>query len=741
MFALRSPRFVAPLPLFALALAAACPQSSPDGSVDPTEARAANPTESTMPTPPRAEKRPFTVESPNGSRVDPYYWLRDDEREDPEVIAYLEAENAYRDALLEPVAELRASLYEEIIGRLKQDDSTVPYRDRGFYYYSRYEEGKEYAIHARKAGSLDAQEQVLLDENQLAEGHDYYSISGMDVTPNGKILAFSDDTVGRRQYTLRFKDLETGEMLEDTIEGLSSSFAWAADNRTIFYVENDPTTLLGVRVKRHVLGEKVAEDSVVYEESDNSFYMGVGQTGDHAYILIHLGSTVSDEVRYLSAKDPNGEFRVFEPRARDHEYDVDHMDGRWVVRTNWEAKDFRLMELDDGAFAKAEKKKSLSKANWRELVPAAAGTFIGGFELFNDYLVVQERSEGLQRIRIRDWKGKNERWVETDQEVYSAELDINSEQDSDWLRYDYTSLTTPWTTYEVNMKTGERRLLKRQEIVGDFDPANYETQRMWATARDGVRVPISLVWRKGTPRDGTAPLYLYGYGSYGASMDPSFRSSVLSLLDRGFVYAIAHIRGGQEMGRDWYEQGKLLNKMNTFTDFIDVTEHLVAAKVADPGRVVAAGGSAGGLLVGAVANLRPDLYDVIVAHVPFVDVVTTMLDESIPLTTNEFDEWGNPKEAAFYDYMLSYSPYDQVEAKDYPAFFIATGLWDSQVQYYEPAKWVAKLRELKTDDEPLLFSINMDAGHGGASGRFRRYEETAMEYAYLLHRFGLDGAP
>lgn len=679
--------------------------------------------------PPKAEKRPYDVPSPNGSRPDEYYWLRDDTREDPDILAYLEAENAYRDAVIAPVRGLQDRLFEEIVGRMKKDDTTVPYRYRGHYYYTRYEEGLEYPIYCRKSGSLDADEQVLLDVNVMAKGKDYYQVGGNTISPDGNLLAFGVDEVGRRQYTIRIKDLRTGKLLPDAMAGTSASMAWANDNRTLFYVENDPVTLLSERVKKHTLGTDPASDVLVYEEKDPSFYMGVGTTGDDAYVTIGLSSTVSDELRFLPADDPNGSFEVLIPRERGLEYSADHMGERWILRTNHDATNFRIMELADD--------RTGSKDNWSEVVPHSTEVYVGGFALFDDYLVISERSEGLQRIRIKPWNGEDERFVQSDESAYSARLSTNAEQDTEWLRYSYTSLTTPGTIYDVNMRTGERVLRKQEAVLGGFKSSNYKTERLWATARDGERVPVSIVYRKGFKQDGTAPLYQYAYGSYGSSSDPRFRSSIISLLDRGFLFAIAHIRGGQEMGRRWYDDGKLLRKRNTFTDFIDVTKFLVEEKYCDPDEVIAMGGSAGGLLVGAVANMAPELYRVIVAHVPFVDVVTTMLDESIPLTTNEFDEWGNPKQKKYYDYMLSYSPYDNIEEKEYPAMLVTTGLWDSQVQYFEPAKWVARLRDRKTDDNLLVFHVNMEAGHGGKSGRFRRQRDVALEYAFLLQQLGM----
>lgn len=679
--------------------------------------------------PPVVEQRPYEVPSPNGSRMDEYYWLRDDTRQDPAMLAYLEAENAYRDVMLAPVRDLQETLFDEMVARMKKDDATVPYRYRGHYYYTRYEEGLEYPIYCRKTGSLDAEEEILLDINKMAKGHDYYQVRGNSISPDGNLLAFGVDDVGRRQYTIRVKDLRTGELLPDAMTGTSASVEWADDNRTLFYVQNNPVTLLSERVKRHVLGEDPADDALVYEEKDNTFYMGVGKTGDDRYVTINLSSTVSGETHYLAANDPEGAFAVLTPRERGLEYDADHIGDRWIIRTNYDATNFRLMELADD--------RAGSKAAWREIVPHSEDVYIGGFELFDEYLVISERSEGLQRIRIKPWNGGDERFVKSDETAYSARLSTNPEQDTDWLRYSYTSLTTPTTIYDVNMRTGERKLRKQDEVLGGFDSSNYATERLWATARDGERVPVSIVYRKGFRKNGKAPLYQYAYGSYGSSSDPRFRSNIISLLDRGFAYAIAHIRGGQEMGRRWYDDGKLLNKRNTFTDFIDVTRFLVEQKYCAADKVIAVGGSAGGLLVGAVANMAPELYRVIVAHVPFVDVVTTMLDESIPLTTNEFDEWGNPKQKAYYDYMLSYSPYDNIEEKDYPAMLVTTGLWDSQVQYFEPAKWVARLRDRKTDDNALIFHVNMEAGHGGKSGRFRRQRDVALEYAFILQQLGL----
>lgn len=680
-----------------------------------------------LPPAPVAEKRPYEVVAPHGaSRQDEYYWLRDDSRQSPEVLAYLNAENAYADAVMAPLRGFENRLYEEMVGRIKQDDASVPFQYKDYWYYTRFEEGKEYPIHARRKGSMDAPEEILLDLNRLAEGKSFYSVANFEVSPDQRLLAYLEDTVGRRQYTLRIKDLATGETYADQVPGLSASLAWAGDNKTIYYIENDPVTLLTKRVRAHTLGSDPANNPVVYHEPDDSFYMGLQTTRSEKYLCIVVQSTVSSEQR-CTGRDAPGEFRLIAPRERDFEYQADHLGERWVVRTNWNAKNFKLMQFADGQWG--------DRAQWRDLIGHDETVFISGFELFDGFLAVGERSDGLTRIRVlRDGQAE---YVKADEPTYVMALSTNAQPNTDWLRYTYTSLTTPATTYELNVRTGERRLLKEQPVLGGFDKADYVTDRVWATARDGTRVPVSLLYRKGFRKDGTAALLQAGYGSYGSSRDPFFNSNVLSLVDRGMVYAIAHIRGGQEMGRHWYEQGKLLNKINTFTDFIDVTDHLVKEGYAAPDRVAAMGGSAGGLLMGAIANMAPEKYRVIVSLVPFVDVVTTMLDESIPLTTNEFDEWGNPKDPVYYDYMLSYSPYDQLGARAYPAMYIGTGLWDSQVQYWEPAKYVARLRARRTDDNLLVFRTQMEAGHGGRSGRFQRFREQAESYAFMLNQLGV----
>jgi oligopeptidase B len=685
--------------------------------------------EATAPRPPVAAIRPSEVPSPNGRRVDPYYWLRDDTRTSKEVLGYLAAENEYTDAMLADTKPLQAKLYEEILGRIKQDDASVPYRKNGYWYYRRYETGKEYPIYARRRGAMDAPEQVMLDVNEMAAGHDFFQVDDWAVSPDSKLLAWAEDSVGRRQYTIRVKNLETGEIFPDTITNAEANIAWAADNRTLLYVAKDPVTLLGDKVHKHTLGADVAKDPLVYEQTDDSFYTSVGTTKDEKYVLIHSHSTVSTEVQVAKADDPELAFTVLIPRERDHEYQAEHLDGRWILRTNWQAKNFRIVEAD------ADKVRD--RGQWRDLIAHRSDAFIDSFDVFRDFLAVDEHSDGLANVRIRPWNYDKAFVIASDEAAYTTSLGTNPELDTKLVRYTYTSLTTPSSTFDLDTVSGTKTLLKRDPVLGGFDQNNYRTEHVWATARDGTKVPVSLVYRKGFRKDGTAPLLQYGYGSYGSSIDPGFSYSVISLLDRGFVYAIAHIRGGQEMGRDWYENGRLLNKRNTFTDFIDVTRYLVAQKYADPKRVFGRGGSAGGLLIGAVANMAPRDYRGLIALVPFVDVVTTMLDESIPLTSNEFDEWGNPRHKQFYDYMLAYSPYDNVARHEYPAIFVGTGLWDSQVQYYEPAKWVAKLRALKTDSNPLVFRVNMQAGHGGKSGRFQQYRETAEQYAFLLQQAGI----
>lgn len=681
------------------------------------------------PVAPVAAIKPYKVVSPHGTRVDPYYWLRDDTRTAPEVLAYLKAENDYKDAMLAHTRGLQDKLYQEIVGRIKQDDASPPQLDHGYWYYTRFETGREYPVYCRRQGTMDAPEEVLLDGNAMGEGQAYFNIGSFEISPNNRLMAYTEDTVGRRQYVLRFKDLATGRTLPDAVPNVDPGVAWANDDRTVLYVEKDPETLLGYKVRRHALGADPATDPLVYEERDRSFYLGVARSKSDRYLFIGLESTLVSEWHYADASDPQLRFRPVLPREAKHEYQVEHRGDDFIVRSNWQARNFRIL--------RAPVATSADKRTWRVVVPHSAKVLIERFDVFQDYLAINERSGGLRKIRIKPWARGKQFPIEAAEPAYTATLVHTPEFASPIVRYQYTSLTTPPTTYDYDMRSGTQTLVKRDPVLGDFEPANYVTEFIHAPARDGARIPVSLVYRKGVARDGTAPLLQYGYGSYGASMNPSFNSVRLSLLDRGFVFAIAHIRGGEELGRAWYDDGKLLRKKNTFNDFIDVTEFLVARKYAAPDKVFATGGSAGGLLMGAVINLRPELYRGIVTQVPFVDVVTTMLDESIPLTTNEFDEWGNPKRKGYYRYMLSYSPYDNVAAHDYPAMLVTTGLWDSQVQYYEPAKWVAKLRATKTGAQSLLFHINMEAGHGGKSGRFRQFHERAMEYAFLLDQLGI----
>ncbi len=681
---------------------------------------------------PRARLRPHAVASPFGTRIDPYYWLRDDERTDPEVLGYLAAENAYRDQCLAPLAPLEEKLYTEIIGRIRQDDSSVPARRNGYYYYTRFETGSEYPIHARRAALPDATEEILIDDNQAAVGHEYYQTGALEVSPDNELLAWAEDTVGRRQFVVRFRNLVTGELYADQLENAEPDIAWANDNRTVVYVEKHPETLLGYRVRKHVLGTPQASDALVYQQDDESYYTGVYKAKSERFVYIVSQSTVSSEYRYADASDPKLEFRLALARERDHEYQLQDIDERFVIRSNWNGANFQVFEVPIADVG--------DRGAWRVLLPHREDAFIARIEAFRDFLVIAERSAALRKLRVMSWDGKREFLIEASESAYTMALGTNDESDTDMLRYVYSSLTTPATTYDYDMRTGERVFLKREPVEGGFDSADYATALRWATARDGAKVPVSVLYRRDTALDGSAPLYLYAYGAYGLSQDPSFRSSVLSLVDRGFVYAIAHVRGGQELGRRWYDGGRLLQKQNTFTDFIDVTRYLVAERYADARRVFGMGGSAGGLLIAAVANLAPADYRALVAHVPFVDIVTTMLDPSIPLTTNEYDEWGNPAaERAVHDYILGYSPYDNVSAQAYPAMLVTTGLWDSQVQYWEPAKWVARLRTLKTDAKLLVLRTNLEAGHGGQSGRFRRYREIAEEYAFVLAEAGVGG--
>jgi oligopeptidase B len=673
-----------------------------------------------------AKKIPTKLEKHGHSRVDNYYWLRD--RNDPEVLAYLEAENEYSDRIMAHTKPLEEKLFEEIKARIKQTDMSVPYKRDGFFYYTRYEQGKEYPIFARKKDSLDNPEEIMLDANALAQGHDFFSIGGWALSADQNLMAYAEDTQGRRIFTVHIKNLLTGELLPDVIPNVTENLVWANDNRTLFYAKQDLKTLRAYQIYRHVLGTDPATDQLVFEEADETYVAYIYKTKSKKFLMLVSASTLSQEYRYLEADNPLGEFTIFLPRQREHEYSIDHFGDRFLIRTNDQAKNFRLM---------ATPIDKIGKEHWREIVPNRPDVYLGDFEIFADYLVLEERSRGLTHIRVMPWSGGEGYYLPFDEPAFRANVGVNPEFDTTVLRYEYTSMKTPLSIYDYNMVTQERTLLKQEEVLGGFDPSNYVTERLYATAADGAEVPLSLVYRKGVQRDGQNPLLLYGYGSYGASIDAAFSSPRLSLIDRGFIFAIAHVRGGQELERRWYEQGRLLHKRNTFTDFIACAEYLVREKFTNPEKLFAMGRSAGGLLMGAVANMRPELFKGIVAEVPFVDVITTMLDPTIPLTTGEFDEWGDPSRKEFYDYMLSYSPYDNVEAKKYPNLLATGGLHDPQVQYWEPAKWVAKLRDLKTDDNRVLLKTNMEAGHGGSSGRFRRHRETAFSYVFLLDLAGI----
>ncbi|GGB80863.1 oligopeptidase B [Flavobacterium suaedae] len=679
------------------------------------------------PTPPKAAIKPTELEKHGDVRVDNYYWLN--ERENPEVIAYLEKENEYYEKMTEHTKEFRKDLYEEMKGRIKEDDSSVPYFYNGYYYITRYEKGKDYPIYSRKKGSLDAKEEIMFDCNEMAKGHSYFKLNGINVSEDNQWAAFGVDTVSRRQYTIQVKNLMTGEIKPAKIENTTGGSTWAGDNKTLFYTRKDPVTLRSEKIYKHKLGEDVAKDELVYHEKDDTFSTFVYKEKSKKYLVIGSQSTLTSEFRILDASKPDGEFKIFQPRVRGLEYGISHYDDKFYVLTNKdEATNFKLMQTPES---------NTGKDNWVEVIPHRKDVLLEDIDIFKDYLVISERSNGLNKIRIRPSEGE-EYYLPFESETYTAYTSSNPDFDTDVLRYSYQSMITPSSVIDFNMKTREKTVMKEQEILGGkFDKNNYEEERVWATAEDGTKVPISMVYRKGMEKDGENPLLLYAYGSYGASMDPYFSSVRLSLLDRGFIYAIAHIRGGEDLGRDWYEDGKLLKKKNTFTDFVDCSKFVIAEGYTSPKHLYAEGGSAGGLLMGAVVNMAPELYNGVIAQVPFVDVVTTMLDDSIPLTTGEYDEWGNPNEKEYYDYMKSYSPYDNVKVQEYPNMLVTTGLHDSQVQYWEPAKWVAKLRVMKTDNNLLFLDTNMEAGHGGASGRFEALKEVAKEYAFLLDLEGI----
>lgn len=681
--------------------------------------------------PPVADKKPFNVGMHGDQRIDEYYWMNDFFKKGPDstrAVDYLKAENAYLDTMMSGTRYLQHSLYEEMKGRIKEKDETVPVFSNGYFYYSRYETGSQYPAYCRKKETLDAPEEILLDINKMAEGHGYFSAGGFAISPDNKLLAFGVDTVSRRQYTIYVKNLETGVILPDIIPMTTGPAEWANDNATLFYISINPVTLLSEKVKRHSLGTDPGSDPVVYEEKDKANYLELSKTKSNQFLLLSSAATLSSEVLLLNADLPTAAFKVFTPRMKNVLYRVDHQANRFLIVTNKEAINFRLMEtpLD-----------KTGVEHWKELIPHRTEVLLEGIDVFRNFLVISERQAGLMKIRIRQLDNNQEHYIDFGEPAYLASPGNNPEYNTQTLRFNYTSLTTPASVYDYDMKARDRKLMKQQEVVGGYNPADYITERLTATARDGVQVPVSLVYKKGMVKDGNAPLLLYAYGSYGYSTDPAFNPARLSLLNRGFVYAIAHIRGGEELGRQWYEDGKMLKKKNSFTDFIDCADFLVKEKYTSAAHLYAMGGSAGGLLMGAIVNMRPELWHGVIAAVPFVDVVTTMLDESIPLTTNEYDEWGDPRTKEAYDYMKSYSPYDNVEAKEYPNLLVTTGLHDSQVQYFEPAKWVAKLREKKKGDEVLLLHTNMEAGHGGASGRFKYLEEVALEYAFLLALEGI----
>ena len=671
---------------------------------------------------PKAEKIHTSLSTHNDERIDEYYWLK--ERDNPKVIDYLNAENSYRDKYMKDYQSLEKKLFEEIKSRIKEDDSSVPYFENGYFYYTRYETGKQYPIYCRKKENLDANEEILIDANKMSKGHDYFRIGGIDVSPNNKIAAYGVDTVSRRLYTIYFKNLETGEVYKDKIPYTTGSVTWTNDNSAIFYDKKDIETLREERVMKHSFGTNIKNDEEIYFEEDETFSVYSYKTKSNKYIVIASQSTLSDEYLIINANDHNKKYKIFQKREKGLEHSITHFNDKWYIRTNKDnATNFKLMVCDD---------KKTSKEYWKDFIPHREDVLLEDIDVFKNFFIVIERYNGLKRINIKPWNDSKNHYIDFETETYSLYSSYNPNINTNKLRYNFSSLTTPSSVIEYDMITREKKVLKENEVLGEFNKDNYTSKRVWANARDGKKVPISLVYRKDKYIEGSNPLLLYAYGSYGITNNPNFSSVRLSLLDRGFIYAIAHIRGSQYLGREWYDDGKMFNKKNTFTDFIDCGKFLIKSKFADKNKLFAMGGSAGGLLMGAVSNMAPELFKGIVAAVPFVDVITTMLDEDIPLTTSEYDEWGNPNNKDSYDYMLSYSPYDQVEKKDYPAIFITAGYHDSQVQYFEPAKWIARLRDRRTNKEPLLMYCNMEAGHGGASGRFEAYKETAMEYSFLL---------
>ncbi|WP_394352408.1 S9 family peptidase [Flavobacterium jejuense] len=673
--------------------------------------------------PPIAKIVPHTLEKHGDIRTDNYFWLN--QREDKEVIDYLNKENAYYEEMTAHTKQLQDDLFKEMKARIKEDDTSVPYFYNGYYYITRFETGKDYPIYSRKKGSLDAKEEIMFDCNELAKGQTYFNLNGLSISEDNKWVTFGVDLVSRRQYVIQVKNLETGEILSEVIENTTGGTTWASDNKTFFYTKKDPKTLRSDMIYKHVLNTDVKQDELIYHEKDDTFYSFVYKEKSKKYIVIGSTSTLTSEYQFLEADNPNGKFRLFQKRTRGLEYSISHFgDSFYIVTNKDKATNFKLMKTVE---------TNTAKENWIEVIPHREDVLLEGVDIFKDYLVVEERSNGLNKIQIRPWSGEGAYYLPFESETYTAYTTTNPDFDTDILRYAYQSMTTPSSVVDFNMKTKEKTVLKEQEVLGGkFDKKNYVEERIWATATDGTKVPISMVYRKGIKKDGKNPFLLYAYGSYGASMDPYFSTTRLSLLDRGFIYAIAHIRGGEDLGRQWYEDGKLLKKKNTFTDFIDCSKFVIAEKYTSPEHLYAEGGSAGGLLMGAIVNMAPELYNGVIAQVPFVDVVTTMLDDTIPLTTGEYDEWGNPNEKESYDYMKSYSPYDNVVAQEYPNMYVSTGLHDSQVQYWEPAKWVAKLRVTKTDKNLLFLHTNMDAGHGGASGRFEALKDVAKEFSFLL---------
>ncbi|MBL0012441.1 MAG: S9 family peptidase [Flavobacterium sp.] len=672
---------------------------------------------------PIAPVKPKKLEKHGDVRIDNYFWLND--RENPEVIDYLNKENDYYHTVTASTKDFQTALFEEMKGRIKEDDESVPYLYNGYYYITRFEKGQDYPIYSRKKGSLDAAEEIMFNCNEMAKGHKYFQLGGVSISNDNQLAIFCTDVIGRRIYSLQIKNLLTGEILSDKVEQTTGNAVWANDNKTIFYTKQDEKTLRSDKVYKHKMGLSTDKDEVVYFEKDDTFTVSVSKSKSKKYITIACGSTLTDEYQTILADEPDSKFKIFQKRVRGLEYSISHYgDSFYVVTNKDKATNFKLMKVNEN---------NTSQENWVDLIPHRSDVLMEGIDIFKDYLVVSERSNGLNKIRIMPWSGKGEYYLPFEIETYTCYTTTNVDFDTDVLRYGYQSLATPSSVIDFNMKTKTKEIKKEQQVLGGkFDKNNYTEERVWATATDGTKVPISMVYRKGIKKDGKNPLLLYSYGSYGISTDPYFSTTRLSLLDRGFIYAIAHIRGGEDLGRQWYEDGKLLKKKNTFTDFIDCSKYVIAEKFTSAEHLYAEGGSAGGLLMGAIVNMAPQLYNGVIAQVPFVDVMTTMLDDSIPLTTGEYDEWGNPNVKKYYDYMLSYSPYDNVKAQDYPNMYVGTGLHDSQVQYWEPAKWVAKLRVTKTNDKQLFLDTNMDAGHGGASGRFEALKEVAKEFTFLL---------